>query len=185
MEDSKIIELFFERSEQAIVELSSKYERFCYKIAFNILKNEDDIMECINDAYLRVWNTVPPNVPDNLMSYLALAVRNIALDKLEFNTAQKRGMAVDCDLEEVLNYMSDSQSMDELLDERRFQEVMNEFLEGLDKVGRIIFVKRYYYCCSIGDISESIKMSVPNVSMKLSRTRKKLKKFLLEKGITV
>ena len=72
-----------------------------------------------------------------------------------------------------------------VLDERRFKEVMNEFLEGLDKVGRIIFIKRYYYCCSINDISKSVKMSVPNVSMKLSRTRKKLKNFLLQKGITV
>ena len=181
MEDSKIIELFYERSEQAIVELSSKYERFCYKIAFNILKDDDDIKECINDAYLRVWNTVPPNAPSDLLSYLALAVRNIALDKLEFNTAQKRGIAVDCDLDEVLNYMTDSQSMDDLLDERRFKEVMNEFLEGLDKVGRIIFIKRYYYCCSINDISKSVKMSVPNVSMKLSRTRKKLKNFYYRK----
>ena len=185
MEDSKIIELLNERSEQAIIELSSKYERLCYKIAFNILKNEDDVKECINDAYLRVWNTVPPNTPTNLLSYLSLAVRNIALDKLEANTAQKRGSAIDADLDDMLNYLSDSNSIDEILDEKRFKEIMDEFLESLDRVSRIIFVKRYYFCYSLGDVASSLKMSVPSVSMRLTRTKKKLKKFLSEKGIIV
>ena len=185
MEDSKIIELFYERSEQAIVELSSKYERLCYKIAFNILKNDGDAKECINDAYLKVWNTIPPNDPENMLSYVSLVVRGIALDRLEFNTAQKRDCIADCDLEEMLTYLGNSQSLDEIMDEKHFKAVMDEFLGSLDKIGRIVFVKKYYFCYSIRDIARSLKMSENNVAVKLLRTRNKLKKFLTQKGITV
>ena len=185
MEDSKIIELFYERSEQAIVELSSKYERLCYKIAFNILKNDDDAKECINDAYLKVWNTIPPNRPENMLSYVSLVIRGIALDKLEFNMAKRRGGTVDMELEEMLNYIGESPSVDEIIDEKQFAKHMDEFLGSLDKMGRIIFVKRFYFCYSIHDIAASLKMTENNVTVKLSRIRSKLRKFLFEKGITV
>ena len=185
MEDSKIIELFYERSEQAIVELSSKYERLCYKIAFNILKNDDDAKECINDAYLKVWNTIPPNRPENMLSYVSLVIRGIALDKLEFNMAKRRGGTVDMELEEMLNYIGESPSVDEIIDEKQFAKHMDEFLGSLDKMGRIIFVNRFYFCYSIHDIAASLKMTENNVTVKLSRIRSKLRKFLFEKGITV
>ena len=100
LDDRKIIELFFERSEQAIIELSNKYGSVCSKVAFNILNNMQDTEECVNDAYLGTWNTIPPQKPDPLLSYVCRIVRNLALKKYHENTAQKRNSFYDVALDE-------------------------------------------------------------------------------------
>lgn len=101
LDDRKIIELFFERSEQAIIELSNKYGSVCSKVAFNILNNKQDTEECVNDAYLGTWNTIPPQNPNPLLSYVCRIVRNLAIKKYHTNTATKRNSIYDVALDEL------------------------------------------------------------------------------------
>ena len=101
MEDEKIIELFFDRSEQAIKEVDSKYGRTCHNISFNILHNELDAEECVNDAYLGAWNTIPPARPNPLLTFLCKIVRNISLKRYELNTAIKRNSTYDIAMDEL------------------------------------------------------------------------------------
>ena len=100
MDDSKIIELFYERSEQAIIELSKKYGTVCTKVAKNILNDVRDTEECVNDAYLGAWNTIPPQRPNPLLSYVCRIVRNLAIKKYHANTAVKRNSIYDVALDE-------------------------------------------------------------------------------------
>jgi len=183
MDDSKIIELFYARSEQAIVELSKKHGRVCRQIAYNILRNESDVEECLNDAYLKVWDTVPPNNPDKLISYVCMTVRNFALDKLRANSAAKRVEVADSDLDEVLRCAQYSSDIEDVINEKEFDNILNEFVSSLDRQGRALFIRRYFCCDKVSDIARSFGMTPYAVSMRLSRIRVKLKKFLLKKGI--
>lgn len=185
MEDSKIIGLFYERSEQAIVELSKKYSSICRRIAFNILKNESDAQECVNDAYFKVWNTIPPNNPESLISYVCLATRNAAIDKIKSASASKRVQTVDTDFDEILRHMEYSQDMSEELEARELTNVINEFLATLKKTDRILFVRRYFCCEKIETLARFFGWSVSATSKKLLRMRDKLKIYLTEKGYTI
>lgn len=185
MEDSKIIDLFFERSEQAIIELSKKYGSICRRIAFNILKNDSDVEECVNDAYLKVWNTVPPGNPDSLMSYVCLAVRNTAIDRLKAAKAARRTETVDTDFDEILRHMEHSVDLDEVISEKEFDNVINDFLAQQKKCDRILFVRRYFCCEKIETLARFFGWSVSATSKKLLRMRDKLKIYLTEKGYTI
>lgn len=185
MDDNKIIELFYERSEQAIVELSKKYGKLCQTLSNNIVKNDEDVAECMNDAYLKMWNTIPPNCPPDLLSYLCLAVRNVSLNKYKENNTQKRKLIVDADFDEMADFFADAQSLEEVIDDKLFTETMNLFLKSLDRNSRVIFVKRYYFCERVGDIAKEMKLTEGNVSVKLNRMKNKLKKLLTEKGILI
>ena len=184
MDDGKIIDLFYERSEQAIFELSEKYGSFCRKIALNILKNERDAEECVNDALLAVWNTVPPQKPDPLPSYLSRIVRNTAVKRYCANTAEKRNSHYDLALDELEDCIGSRVTVEDEFDARETARALNEFLETLDKKERILFVRRYWRADSIEDLSALFHTSRHNISVRLSRTRKKLKAFLLKKGVS-
>lgn len=185
MDDSKIIELFFERSEQAITELSAKYSEICHRIAFNILGNEADSQECVNDAFLGVWNKIPPEKPEPLSAYVYKVVRNTALKKHRCNTALKRNSFYDTALDEIEDFLpSDFSIEDEINAENLLQEI-NSFLKTLEKDNRIIFVKRYWFGEEISAIAKDMNLTVHNVTVKLSRTRKKLKSHLIEKGFDI
>ena len=116
LDDRKIIELFFERSEQAIIELSKKYGSVCERVAFHILNNRQDTEECVNDAYLGVWNTIPPQEPDRLLSYVCRIVRNLAVKKYHKNTAAKRNSIYDVALDELENCFPSSVSVEAVFD---------------------------------------------------------------------
>ena len=116
LDDSKIIELFFERSEQAIIELSKKYGTICTKVACNILNNKQDAEECVNDAYLGVWNTIPPQRPDSFIGYVCRIVRNLAIKRYHFNTAVKRNSIYDVALDELEECISGKLSVEEQLE---------------------------------------------------------------------
>ena len=185
LDDNKIIELFNERSEQAIVELSKKYGKLCHNLSGNIVNNDEDCAECVNDAYMKLWNTIPPNQPDDLLSYLCLAVRSVSLNKLKENNRKKRKQISDADFDEIAEFLAAEQSLEDMLDEKLFTQTMNLFLNSLDKKSRVIFVKRYYFCEKVGDIAREMKLTEGNVSVKLGRMKSKLKKLLTEKGILV
>lgn len=185
LEDNKIIDLFFERSEQAISELSKKYGTVCKKVAENILNNRLDSEECVNDAYLGAWNTIPPEKPNPLLTYVLKIVRNLALKKYHSNTAKKRNSIYDVSLDELENCFMSNNTIDENIDAKELTELINTFLATLSKDDRVMFVCRYWFSDSVSDIAVRFNLNSHNVSVKLSRIREKLKKYLLKEGVSI
>lgn len=177
MDDRKIISLFYERSEQAIAELSKKYGDLCFKIAINILNDPQDAEECVNDAYLGVWNSIPPRNPDPLRAYLCRIVRNLALKKLRTNTALKRGSRVEVSLAELENCIPDN-SFDEHLSAKELTAQLNAFLSTLHRDDRVMFLKRYWFAEPLSEIAKTFGITEHNASVRLSRIRKKLHQYL-------
>lgn len=185
MQDSKIIDLFFERSEQAITELSLKYEKLCKKIAVNILGNEEDSLECINDSYLAVWNTIPPAKPDNLKYYLCRIIRNNALKRFHSNTAVKRNSHYDIALQELESCLPDKNSIEKELTSAEITRLIDCFLQKQSKENRVIFTRRYFFGDGIDKIAKRVGMSENNVSVRLNRIRKSLRNHLEKEGIDI
>lgn len=185
MDDDKIIELFFLRSEEAIGELSKKYGGKCFKVAHNVLGDRRDSEECVNDAYLGVWNSVPPERPDPLLSYVCRIVRNLALKKYHENTAKKRNSNYDVALDEISGCFPSSSSVEDELESGEIAAAIGDFLGSLGKDDRIMFVRRYWYADTPGEIAALFGKSGHFVSVRLSRIRKALKKHLAEKGVTL
>lgn len=182
MEDSKIIELFFARSELAVTALSEKYGKLCQHIADNILGNHQDAEECVNDAYLGAWNTIPPQKPNPLRTYLCRIVRNIAITKYHANTAQKRNSHYDVALSELEYCLVSPDGADTPLQAKELTHLLNRFLQQQDPHSRVMFVRRYWYSDSVADIASMFHMKPNTVSVQLSRTRNKLRKFLTKEG---
>ncbi len=185
LDDSKIIELFYERSEQAIIELSNKYDKLCKKIANNILNNSFDTEECVNDAYLGLWNTIPPQNPNPLVAYVCKVVRNLAIKKYHNNTAIKRNSAYDISLDELENCFGALQTVEDDYNLKLLSEEIDNFLDGLDEENRVIFVRRYWFADSISEIADRLSMSNHNITARLFRMRENLKKHLKKEGYTL
>ena len=181
MEDSLIIDLFFDRSEQAIAETQNKYGRLCAKIASGILVRPEDAEEAVSSSYLKLWNAIPPKRPESLCGYLCTIVRNTALNA--YSSLKRRS----CEqlYGELAEVIPDSVTSDERLDSREVSDHLNQFLRKSSKKNRDIFVGRYYYNMSIRDIAQSMGMTETAVKTRLSRIRAGLKSFLEENGINV
>ena len=182
MEDNKIISLFFARSEQAIHELDLKYGRLCHKLSYNILNNILDAEECVNDAYLGVWNAIPPHKPNILSAFLCRIVRNLSITRYRSNTAIKRNSTYDVALSELENCLS-SQSVEEVLDAKDLTRLIQNFLDTLSAENRVIFVRRYWFSDTHQQISEKVGISQKNVSVRLTRIRKQLREYLQQEGV--
>lgn len=183
MDDSMIVDLFFERSEEAIGELDNKYGRYCKKIAYGILGSDEDSEECVNDGYLAAWNSIPPAKPERLGAYVGKIVRNLALNRQDSMNAEKRRPDRLAILDEVEEFTPDPGS-ESGIEEIVIKDILDRFLSGLPKNARIIFVRRYWHMNSIREISEFTGVSENNVKVTLSRTRKKLKSTLEKEGYT-
>ncbi len=186
MDDKQIIDLFFERSEAAISKTADKYGKYCYHIAYNILHNEQDSEECVNDAYLRVWNAIPPQNPNNLMTFLGKITRNLALDRYKYQNREKRGggqtaLVLD-ELDECIGTAND---IEQVINDRLFADTLNLFLAELPPKKRQIFVRRYWYLSSISEIAKDFALSENNVKVILLRARNELKRFLKKAGISL
>ncbi|MDI9243417.1 RNA polymerase sigma factor [Fusibacillus kribbianus] len=182
MDDKKIIDLFFERSELAIAELSAKYGAVLNTIAGNILNNSRDAEECVNDAYLGVWNTIPPKRPDPLLTYVCRIVRNLSITKYHANTAIKRNSFYDVALDELEDCLASASTVESELTAKELTSALDRFLDTLDQENRVMFVRRYWYSDSIAEIAERFHISSNHVSVRLSRTRKRLKVYLEKEG---
>lgn len=183
MEDQLIIKKIFERSEEAVRELSDKYGALCKGIAYRILGNEQDAEECLNDAFLAVWNNVPPESPDPLSAYVCRITRNISLKKYHANTAKKRNTHYDLVLEELEECLAGDSSVEDEILAKELQQGVNDFLSELKKTDRIIFVKRYWFLDSVSEIAESIGRNNNYVTVHLHRSRKKLENYLKQRGL--
>jgi len=182
LEEIQIIQLFNERSEKAITELSNKYGFLCKSIAENILKNKQDSEECVNDAFLGVWNTIPPQNPISLKAYVLKIVRNQAIKKYYFNTAFKRNSQYDVALDEMYECFSCFSNVERETDSLELTRLINSFLDSLSKNDRIMFVKRYWFAMSVTEIAEEFNVNNHYVSVKLSRIRESLKNYLEKEG---
>lgn len=183
MTDNAIINLFWDRNELAISSTEEKYQSYLYKISTNILYNEQDVKECLNDTYLSVWNSIPPNRPKSFKVYIGKIIRNISLNKLKSERAKKRGggqaEAVLCELNECVSTVFD---IAEELNEKELTGLIEIFLRSQPKQKRNVFIKRYWYLNSINEISAEFNMNESKVTAILFRMRKELKTILEKEG---
>ncbi|NLT09641.1 MAG: sigma-70 family RNA polymerase sigma factor [Ruminococcus sp.] len=180
MDDLSIIELFRKRDEKAITELKEKYERVCLNAAGSILSVREDIEECVNSAYYEVWNKIPPESPDCLKAYLCRIVRNIAVNKLRYNYAEKRNVKLAVSLDELAECIPDRNTDD--LSAEKLAAAISIFLRTQDERNRKIFIRRYWYGESLSEIARFFDMNEKTAATCLFRTRKKLKEFLQKEG---
>lgn len=185
MDDSGIIKLYWERSEDAIRVTDKKYGKLCRYIAENILNNLQDTEECINDTYLGVWNAIPSKRPSVFSSFIGKITRNQALKKLEYISAEKRNPDAVRSLAELEECVSGHDSMESELERKRIERALTEFLWNQDKEKRIIFVRRYWHFESISTISKLFGYSESKVTSMLYQTRRKLRAYLESEGIEI
>ena len=186
MEDFEIVELYWDRNENAITQTDRKYGKYCRKIAFSIVNDREDTEECVNDTYLQTWNSLPPQRPEKLSTYLGKICRNISINLYEKLTAEKRGgNETDACLDELSELIGGSSEVEEQLDLTVLTDLINKFLRRCEKQARTVFVQRYWYMMSVKEIARENRMSDSNVKMTLSRTREKLKLYLEEEGYSI
>lgn len=186
MDDTKIVQLYWERDEQAIPETANKYGGYCTAIAKNILGDYAEAEECVNDTYLNTWNAIPPHRPQKLSAFLGKIVRNLAFNRYKHNTAEKRGGGETAlILDELAEVVSGKDDVEQAYECKELTAVLNAFLADLPAEKRDIFVCRYWYADSISDISARFGMSYFAVSMTLNRLRTKLRDYLTERGYEV
>lgn len=184
-EDEKIIELFFLRSEQAIRELDIKYGKVCHRISYNIVNSRQDAEECVNDAYLGAWNAIPPAKPNPLQAYICKIVRNISLKVYYRNEAAKRNSVYEIAMQELEDCLSGPNTVEAEIEAGELAGIIESFLETLTVENRVIFMRRYAYMDTYADIATRAGLSEKNVSVRLTRMRRKLKQYLMERGVCV
>lgn len=182
MEDHDIIALYFARDERAIRETADKYGSYCASIAMNILTSREDTEECLNDTWLRAWGAIPPTRPNVLRVFLGKITRNLALDQYKARTAEKRlGGEFAMSLDELDECIGTEDTRDHVA----LGEIISRFLREQTREARGVFVCRYYYCDSVGDIAKRFGISEGKVKSVLHRMRLRLKRYLEGEGITV
>lgn len=182
LEDEKIVDLYWERSEDAISETDKKYRNRCLYIARNILKDISDAEECLNDTYLTAWNLMPPDRPVFLSSFLFRIIKNHSLNRYSYLHREKRNSEASLSWDELGECIDGGDSADDKLNEKELIKALNDFLYSLDNDKRFVFIRRYWYMDSMAAIAVQCSKSEDNVKKILERVRKKLKDYLVEKG---
>ena len=176
MEDARIVELYWERDEAAIAESSAKYGGYCYQIAFRILALREDAEECVGDTWLRAWEAMPPSRPGRLDTFLGKITRNLSLDRWRAGRAAKRGVG-DC--------LPASGGVEQEVEAAALAESLNRFLESLPQEKRVLFVRRYWYLCSVEELAAWSGRRRGTVSAALFRLRQDLQEHLEREGFTL
>jgi len=175
LKDTDIIKLYNDRDENAICETREKYENYCKAIAYNVLGNDEDVVEVVNDTYLAVWNTIPPENPRSFSSFIGRITRNIALKRYRSMSAKKRkGSVADISLDELGEFIASINTVEAEIEDRDLTRILNEFLSSLTVRDRRVFVRRYWYMDKVTDIAKRYGYSESKVKMILSRTRERL-----------
>ena len=186
MEDAAIVALFWERNERALTETAAKFGAYCRKIAMNILASDQEAEECENDTLLAAWNSMPANRPARLAPYLGRITRNLALDRMDKATAQKRGSGQTfAPLDELAECVAAPGSVEDSFDVAETGRLISDFLRTLPEETRNIFLRRYWYCDATADIAVRYGLTESKVRVTLHRTRSKLAAYLQKKGVAV
>ena len=186
MEDEKIIDLYFRRDETAISESQAKYGSYLKTVSYNVLRNTEDSEECVSDTWLHAWNAIPPTRPRILKAWYARVTRNLSLNRLQENRAKKRGGGeTDTALSELEECIPDNRNVEDEIDGIVLSDMISEFLAGLPKRQRVIFMQRYFYACEIREIAELHHVGESYVKTLLFRLRNRLREVLEKEGISV
>ena len=180
LDDNRIIELYFARDEQAIVETKSSYGRLIRYVARGVLGDNDGVDDCESDTYVRTWNSIPPTRPTYLSAYLTRISRNLAINKLREG---KRRLSAELIFDEIADAIPANEG--EITEDMALRDALNDFLLELDKTKRQIFVKRYFYMRDVKVIAREMGITVSSVKVSLFRLRNRLREFLEERGITI
>ncbi|MGM9601932.1 MAG: RNA polymerase sigma factor [Faecousia sp.] len=184
MEDSMIVELYWQRSEQAICETQKKYDGYCFSIAHNILPSREDAAECVNDTYLAAWNAMPPNRPGILSAFLGKLTRRLSIDRWRKLSAAKRGGGtITLALEELEQCVSGGADPAVEVERKELVRSVQRFLDGLSPQERKVFLLRYFDMAQIHAIAAKCTMSTPKVKSMLHRMRGKLRNHLQKEGL--
>jgi len=184
VEDAKILDLFWERNEQAVKETDTAYGRRLYALSNKILGNPEDAEESVSDTYMETWNTIPPKRPKYFYAFLAAVCRNLSFNKLDWRMAAKRSAEVVALTQEMESCIPDRRQ-DAEMDRRELRRILESFLESLPRESRLIFLRRYLYVDTIAEIAARYHISESKVKTRLHRTRKKLHTYLEEEGICI
>lgn len=186
MEDSKIIALYFDRRESALAETAKKYGAYLNQVVYRILGSREDVEEVVSDTYLAAWNRIPPEMPRMLRHYLSRMARNLAFDRLDYNTAQKRNPNMTQALEELDGCLPDrSQDLERTLEAGLLKESLNGFLASVSRDDCALFLGRYYYGMTLRELADKLGMTVGKTKYRLSALRLQLKDHLEKEGITL
>ena len=186
MEDGKIIDLYWARSQQAIAESETKYGPYCAAIARRILDREEDAEECVNDTWLRAWNAMPPQRPGVLSAFFGKLTRNLSLDRWRRNKAAKRGgHQVEIALHELEDCLPDRRSPDENLEAWETAALISAFLRRQPQLDRVLFVRRYFHLEPLDSLAGRFGLSAGQVKSKLHRMRQRLKAELEQEGVAI
>lgn len=184
MDDQSIIALYLARNERAITETQLKYGAYCMEVAYRILGNRQDSEECVNDVYLKLWNSIPPHDPKTLRGFISKITRNLALNRLrDKSTLRRGGGEVTVALDELGECLSDGESVEEEYLKQELNGYINRFLKSLSRRDCDLFLCRYYFLYPVSEIAEKHSLSEAHVRTSLSRTRKKLKLYLQKHGL--
>lgn len=186
MEDTAIIELYWNRDERAIEESQKSYGKYCHTIAWNVLYSQEDADECVNDTWLRAWGTIPPTRPNRLGIFLGTITRNLALDRWKGSRRLKRGSGeMPVVLDEIAECVPDKNTTEDAVEAAELQRQINAFLHELPERDCNIFLRRYWYMEEYNEIASRYGLNLNTVKSSLFRSRNKLKDYLEKEGITV
>ena len=182
MDDNSIIELYYNRDEQAIDVTKKKYGRLVYSVAFNVVRSAEDSEECENDTYYRAWQSIPPTRPSILSAVLCKIARNLAINRIR-DEKRRPELFTSVIFEEICETIPDTDG--DITDDIELRDALNDFLASLGKTKRMIFVKRYFYMREINEIAREVDVTFGNVKTTLYRLRKELREFLENRGIVL
>lgn len=184
MEDAAIVDLYWQRSDQAIPETDRKYGPYCHTIAYNICTNHEDAEECVNDTWFRAWNLMPDKRPSALSAFLGAIIRNLALDRYRRRTRQKRGGGeTELALDELDDCVPGRGSVEQQIEEQELEQAIDAFLSTLSVSERKIFVARYWFVAPVKEIAAKLNCSPGKVKTTLYRLRGRLRSYLQEEGL--
>lgn len=185
MEDREIVDLLFARSEQAVAELEQKYGGTVRKTAANLLSDPLDVEECANDTWFGVWNTIPPQRPQPLVSYICRIARNLAVKRYRANTAAKRKRGYELVLDELEECIPSGMNVETELEARELTAAIDRFLHTLSYEDRFLFVRRYFYADAVSELATVTHRSADRTSVRLFQLRERLRKMLEKEGLAV
>lgn len=185
MEDVAIKKLLMERSETALQEISNQYSNLYKSVIRQMLSNENDVEECANDVLLALWDSIPPNNPQNLGAYICTVARRVAINRLKYNKRKKRNSDYTVMLSELGDCVPDTDALETQEELAGIERILSDFIRGLDAKTRVLFVRRYIFLESVTELSQRYGIKEGTISTKLFRARKKLKAILRKEGIDI